>query len=97
MSAPPPTGEPEPKVRSLDLRRIGHYSVVGFVFPLAILIGFFLGRAVGTWLGAPTVGIAVGVVLGSISAFWNLFTTLGRLERDGGEPPAEGPGAAGEG
>lgn len=87
----PPEEDAAARRRALDLRRIGHYSMVGFVFPLSILIGFFAGRVIGTWLGAPTAGIAVGVVIGSIAAFYNLFTTLGRLEREPPAAPGEGP------
>lgn len=57
------------------------YSVIGFVFPLALIVGFFAGRWVGTLLGGPTAGIVVGVVLGAAAGFWNLYSSLRRIER----------------
>lgn len=57
------------------------YSVIGFVFPIALLLGFYLGRKVGTWLGGPLVGEILGIVLGSVAAFYNLYASLRRIER----------------
>lgn len=57
------------------------YSVIGFVFPLALVVGFFVGRWVGSWLGGPTAGIVVGVLLGAAAGFWNLYSSLRRIER----------------
>lgn len=57
------------------------YLVIGFVFPVALLLGFYLGRTLGTWLGGPVVGEVLGVALGSLAAFYNLYTSLRRIER----------------
>lgn len=66
---------------SVDWGGVGEYAVVGFVFPLALVVGFFVGRWVGTWLGGPTAGMAAGLLLGAAAAFWNLYSSLRRLER----------------
>ncbi len=60
---------------------MGEYAVIGFVFPLTLIVGFFVGRWLGAWLGGPTVGMVVGILLGAAAAFWNLYSTLRRLER----------------
>jgi hypothetical protein len=60
---------------------LAEYSVVGFVFPLALVIGFFVGRWIGNLLGGPTVGALVGVLLGTAAGFYNLWETMQRIER----------------
>ncbi len=74
-------GEPTGDGWSSGLGTAAEYSVIGFVFPLALLIGFYLGRWVGTWLGGPVAGEVVGIVLGSVAAFYNLYASLRRIER----------------
>jgi positive regulator of sigma E activity len=64
-----------------DLGTVAEYSQVGLVFPLALVVGFFLGRWLGDWLGGPTVGAAAGVLLGTVAGFYNLFKTLRRIEQ----------------
>lgn len=64
-----------------DLGTVAEYSQVGLVFPLALVVGFFLGRWLGDWLGGPMVGAAVGVLLGTVAGFYNLFKTLRRIEQ----------------
>lgn len=66
---------------SSGLGTAAEYSVIGFVFPLALVVGFFVGRWVGSWLGGPTAGIVVGVLLGAAAGFWNLYSSLRRIER----------------
>lgn len=60
---------------------VAEYSVVGFVFPLALVVGFFVGQWIGELLGGPTMGAVVGVLLGTAVGFYNLWQTLQRLER----------------
>lgn len=60
---------------------IGEYMTIAFVFPLALVLGFFVGRWIGGWLGGPTVGALLGILLGTAAAFYNLYETLKRLER----------------
>ncbi len=74
---------------SSGLATAAQYSVIGFVFPIALLLGFYLGRLVGTWLGGPLVGEVAGVVLGSAAAFYNLYSMLKRIERREAERRSE--------
>lgn len=60
---------------------IGEYLTIAFVFPVALVLGFFAGRWVGGWLGGPTAGAITGLLLGTAAAFYNLWETLKRLDR----------------
>lgn len=76
----------------VDWRAIGQYAVIGFVFPLAMVIGFLAGRWIGGWFGHPGGGSAVGLLLGIFAAFYNVYEVVRRLnaedaEGGGGEPP----------
>jgi hypothetical protein len=62
------------------------------VFPIAIATGFFLGRWLGTRLGWPRTGMAIGLVWGVATGFWELYKTTVRLNRmDPGGAPGPGP------
>jgi F0F1-type ATP synthase assembly protein I len=77
---------------------LAEYSVVGFVFPLALVIGFFVGQWVGNLFGGPTVGAVVGVLLGTAAGFYNLWETIARIERreaERTEDEEEGGGRSG--
>lgn len=69
---------------SIDWRSVGQYSVIGLVFPLALAIGFLAGKWVGGWLGHPGAGSGIGLVLGIVAAFYNLYGVVRRLDRGGG-------------
>jgi len=74
----------------VEWRSVGQYSVIGFVFPLAMVIGFLAGKWIGGWLGHPGAGSGVGLVLGIVAAFYNLYELVRRMDKgEGGEPPAE--------
>lgn len=60
---------------------MGEYMVIGVVFPVALVGGFFVGRWIGALLGAATAGALVGLLLGTVAAFYNLYETLKRIER----------------
>jgi hypothetical protein len=73
----------------------GDLMALGMVFPIAIAIGFFLGRWLGGLLGHPKLGMAAGLVWGVATGFWELFKVTVRLNRmdDGGPgPDASKPG-----
>lgn len=63
------------------LRSLGEYYMIGIVFPLSLLVGFFAGQWLGRLLGAETAGAVVGLILGTAAAFWNLVVTLQKIER----------------
>ncbi len=62
-------------VRLLDL------STIGLVFPVALLMGYFGGGAAGGWLGRPDLGSWLGLGLGFLAGFYNVFKVVGQLER----------------
>ncbi len=61
--------------RDLDL------STIGMVFPIALLLGYFGGGLVGGWLGAEQLGSWIGLLLGLLSGFYNLFKVALLLQR----------------
>ena len=72
---------------------------LGMVFPIAIVLGFFLGRWLGGRLGHPKLGMAVGLVWGAATGFWELYKVTVRLNRldsgADGEQAGEGEGHPG--
>jgi F0F1-type ATP synthase assembly protein I len=59
---------------------------MGMVFPIAIVLGWFLGQWVGGVFGRQAAGRLVGLALGVLAGFWELFKVTKRLERyDGGD------------
>lgn len=65
-----------------EYRRALDYSVVGLVFPVAMILGWFLGRTVGFWFGRPELGGLVGGGLGIVAAFYNVVVTVQKLNRE---------------
>ena len=59
----------------------GDLMALGMIFPIAIALGFFLGRWIGGLLGHPKVGMGVGLVWGVASGFWELYKVTLRLNR----------------
>jgi hypothetical protein len=79
----------------------GDLMSLGFVFPIAIALGYFIGRWIGGKFGSPTAGGLIGLGWGILTAFWELFKVTKKLEKydnsmnhdqptDGGEKPREG-------
>lgn len=76
----------------VDWKGIGEYAVIGLVFPLAMVVGYLLGRWIGGLVGYPMAGAVAGLVLGIVAAFYNLYELVRRLdtedrERGGGSGP----------
>ncbi|MFN7958501.1 MAG: AtpZ/AtpI family protein [Holophagaceae bacterium] len=59
----------------------GDLLSLGFVFPIAITLGFFLGRWIGGWFGRPVLGQWVGLVWGIATAFYELYKVSRRMTR----------------
>ncbi len=55
-------------------------SAVGFLFPLSIVAGYWIGKWVGSVLGLGRALPFVGAALGAGAAFWNLYRLLRRFE-----------------
>jgi hypothetical protein len=51
---------------------------LAFLFPAAVAIGYLGGRWLGARIGWPTAGSVVGVVLGAVAGFWQLYVFLRR-------------------
>ncbi|MDR2697723.1 MAG: AtpZ/AtpI family protein [Holophagales bacterium] len=66
-----------PKERSLW----GDLISIGMVFPIAIVLGWYLGQWIGGMLGHPRHGRLIGLAFGVISGFWELFKVARRLEK----------------
>jgi hypothetical protein len=79
-----------PKERALWADLMG----LGMVFPIAIALGFFVGRWAGGLLGVPRVGMALGLIWGVATGFWELYKVTVRLNRLDPPPkdPSEGQG-----
>lgn len=59
----------------------GDLLALGFVFPISITLGFFLGRWIGGWFGHPAAGQWVGLIWGISTAFWELYKVNRRMTR----------------
>lgn len=59
----------------------GDLMALGMVFPIAIALGYFVGRWLGGLLGHPKTGMAVGLVWGVATGFWELYKVTIRLNR----------------
>lgn len=75
--------------RRREWGKVLNLSVVGMVFPVALLMGYFAGRWIGGLFGAERVGSLIGLFVGLGAGFRNLFVMIDRYggKRDG-EPPA---------
>jgi hypothetical protein len=83
----------DPKERAIW----GDLMALGMVFPIAIALGFFLGRWAGKALGYPRAGILIGLFWGVGAGFWELYKTTIRLNRYDGSGPGPGDGKDGDG
>jgi len=63
----------------------GDLVSLGMVFPLAIVIGWYLGQWIGGMFGRPVAGRLIGLALGILSGFWELFKVTKRLEKYDGK------------
>lgn len=53
---------------------------VGPTMVAGVLAGYWVGGAMGRWLGNETAGLAVGVLLGAFAGFVHLVAIARRLE-----------------
>ena len=61
-----------------DLRQLVEASSIGWMFPIAIGIGYLIGHYLDKWLGTNPWLTGIFTLLGIIAAFRNLF----RLAKD---------------
>jgi ATP synthase protein I len=68
--------EPKPKDRSLQsLVRVESLIQLGFVLPVAVVIGWALGLALDHWLNQHWINI-VGLILGAVAGFVYIFRVV---------------------
>jgi hypothetical protein len=71
---------------------------MGMVFPIAIVLGWRRGRGAGGLLGRRAAGGLIGLALGALAGFWELFKVAKRLEGyDGQKGAGQSGGAGGDG
>lgn len=81
----PSSGSEHPRVKRAAKRkafvRDVDLSTTGMVFPIAMLIGYFGGGVIGGWFGNEQMGSWIGLGLGLVSGFYNLFKIAMVLQR----------------
>jgi F0F1-type ATP synthase assembly protein I len=70
--------------------RLTNLSVIGMVFPVALLLGYFAGRWVGSWFEATRVGGLIGAMVGLVAGFYNLIKMVTDLDSPQRESSADG-------
>jgi ATP synthase protein I len=63
-----------------SLKVLGRVSSMGFAMALAIIFGLGLGYLVDEWLGTNPWGFFVGLAVGIIAAFRNLYVITKHLD-----------------
>jgi len=83
---------PKPKDANPQERALwGELMSLGMVFPIAIVLGYFLGRWLGGLVGHPQQGQWIGLGFGIATGFWELYKVTMRLDRMDPPPPPEAP------
>lgn len=61
-------------------RQLAEYSQIGFVLPMAIVVGWLIGLALDQWLHTKWLYL-VGVIMGSVAGFVELIRTMLQSDR----------------
>ena len=77
MSDPSSAPQPSPG-DSWGAQKALQVLALAFLFPTAIVVGYFIGRWLGVRVGAPTAGGLIGSVLGAVAGFWQFYVFLRR-------------------
>ena len=80
----------DPKERSLW----GDLLALGLVFPVAIVLGFLIGRWIGGRFGRPELGQWIGLGWGILTAFYELYKVTRRMAILDAPPPPPAEGGA---
>ena len=67
------------------LNSLARASAAGILFPLSLVVGWFLDKWIGSALGLGLAPAYVGALLGVAAGFWNLYRILRGLEGGGGK------------
>ena len=65
------------------IRQLGVLSGVGLTLVISTVLGFWGGRVLDRWLGTAPWLMLVGLLLGIVSGFVNLFRAAGIFGREG--------------
>ena len=72
----------EPQLSRRQGMRMVDLSSIGLVFPVAMILGYLMGGAVGGWFGAREIGQWIGGVIGIVSGFYNVYKVVLRLNAE---------------
>jgi len=73
----PPPDAPESKRR--EWIKLMNLSVIGMVFPISLLMGYFAGRYIGGFFDATSLGGMIGALVGLLSGFYNMFKMVAKM------------------
>jgi len=59
----------------------GDLISLGMVFPIAIVLGWYLGQWIGGMFGYPVQGRLIGLAWGILTGFWELFKVAKKLDK----------------
>jgi len=59
----------------------GDLISLGMVFPIAIVLGWYLGQWIGGMFGYPVPGRLIGLAWGILTGFWELFKVAKKLDK----------------
>lgn len=80
------------RLQMLDL------SAMGLVFPVAMVLGYYAGREIGGWWGADRSGALIGLLVGVLAGFYNVYKMIARLNRqDAATRGEDGSGRSADG
>jgi F0F1-type ATP synthase assembly protein I len=75
-----PPADPDPQnsdQKKNFLLQLARYSQLAFIFPAAVVVGWFVGAALDRWLHTSWLYLA-GLILGIVAGFVELIRTVSR-------------------
>jgi hypothetical protein len=74
--------DPAKAAKRREYRRLADYSIIGLVFPVAMILGFLAGRWIGGLFDQARLGSVVGGLFGIAAGFYNLYEMVLKLNRE---------------
>lgn len=62
--------------------KLMNLSVLGIVFPVSLVLGYFAGRWIGSFFDAVRVGGMIGAIFGLLAGFYNMFKMVSQMGSD---------------
>jgi hypothetical protein len=72
---------PERSERRARRSRNVDLSSIGLAFPIATMLGYWLGSAIGGWFDVEKAGGLVGMGFGIVAGFYNVYKVVVRLNK----------------